>query len=198
MPDIRRFTPADTADLYEVCLRTGADGEDATGSYAVATILGEVYVGPYLAFEPDSAWVVEHEGRAAGYVLCAPDTAAFEARCAIDWWPALRERYPVGSFPAGSLDDEVTGIIHDPPHASTALIEHYPAHLHIDLVPEVQGHGLGGRLIRTLLDSLRARSVEGVHLGVSPANVRAIGFYEHLGFTIVEQTKGATVMGLRL
>ena len=198
MPLIRPFAPADTADLYDVCLRTGADGRDASGLYAVPTLLGEVYVGPYLALEPDSAWVVEHEGRAAGYVLGAPDTAAFEAACESDWWPALRERYPLGGFPEGSPDAEVVQAIHHPHRSAPWLAAAYPAHLHIDLVDSVQGLGLGGSLIGTLLGALRERGVTGIHLGVSPANVRAIGFYEHLGFTVVERLASATVMARRL
>ena len=34
----------------------------------------------------------------------------------------------------------------------------------------------------TLFEALRAGGSPGVHLGVSEANQRAIGFYEHLGF----------------
>jgi ribosomal protein S18 acetylase RimI-like enzyme len=40
----------------------------------------------------------------------------------------------------------------------------------------------------TLVDALRGRGVAGVHLGVDPANHRAIGFYRHLGFEYVPGT----------
>ena len=39
--------------------------------------------------------------------------------------------------------------------------EDYPAHLHIDLLPEVQGQGWGRLLIATLVDALRERGVAG-------------------------------------
>ena len=198
MPHIRPYESRDRDALYNVCLRTGDDGNDATGMFTVPTILGEVYVGPYLEFEPNSAWVVDDNGTAAGYVLCAPDTAAFETRCESEWWPTLRERYPVGSFSAGSPDEEVVGIIHHPHRADAALLVQYPAHLHIDLAPEMQSLGLGGALIRQLLSSLEARGIPGVFLGVASGNSRAIGFYEHLGFATLGHADGTTTMGKKL
>ena len=38
-------------------------------------------------------------------------------------------------------------------------------------------------MIETELDALRRAGVKGVQLGVSPTNIRAKTFYEHLGFT---------------
>jgi len=198
MPQIRAFSPADADALYEVCLLTGADGDDATAQYSVPTLLGEVYVGPYLALEPEWAWVVEHEGGVAGYILGTPDTTAFEERCEREWWPALRERLPLGTFAAGSPDADVAGLIHEPLRAPPAVVRDYPAHLHIDLLPHVQGHGLGGSLMGTLFEALRARKVPGIHWGVSPTNVRAVGFYEHLGFEVLHRDPHVILMGSRL
>ena len=195
---IRPFQPGDTADLYRVCLRTGDAGEDATGLYADPALLGEVYVGPYLALEPQAALVVDADGVASAYALCAPDTAAFQLRCAQEWWPPLRARYPLGSFPAGSPDDELVRVIHDPPRADPGLLEDYPAHLHIDLLPAVQGRGLGGALMRDLLDARTREGVPGIHLEVATGNTRAIGFYRHLDFTTLRVAGDTMIMGLRL
>jgi ribosomal protein S18 acetylase RimI-like enzyme len=198
MPLIRPYRPEDRDALYDVCLRTGDDGGDATSLYRDPHLLGEVYVGPYLEFEPDWAWVVEGDAAVAGYILCAPDTPTFERRCDRDWWPALRGRYPLGAVAAGTADAGVVDLIHDPPRAADALLEHYPAHLHVDLAPEVQGLGLGGALMTVLLDSLRTHGAPGIHLGVSAGNPRAIGFYEHLGFEVLSSSAGGATMGLRL
>jgi ribosomal protein S18 acetylase RimI-like enzyme len=78
-----------------------------------------------------------------------------------------------------------------------SLIERYPAHLHIDLLPRVQGHGNGRRMIDVLVAALQAADVPGVHLGVAAANTRAIGFYEHVGFRTLHAGDGGHVMGLR-
>ncbi|MFB8230730.1 GNAT family N-acetyltransferase [Cellulosimicrobium sp. NPDC055967] len=193
-----RTTDPDEVDrLYEICLRTGASGADATALYTDPRLLGEVYLGAYLALEPSLAFVVEVDGVAAGYVLGARDTTAFEARSEREWWPPLRERYPLGSFPEGSRDEALVRQIHRPHRTDPSVLRDYPAHLHVDLLPAAQGGGNGRRLMDALFDALRAAEVKGVHLGVAEDNVSAIGFYEHLGFTRLDVPEGL-VLGLRL
>lgn len=74
----------------------------------------------------------------------------------------------------------------------------YPAHLHIDLLPEAQGGGNGSRLIHTLLGALRSRGVHGVHLGVGKANAGAVGFYRHLGFEVLAEDPNSFTLGMKL
>jgi ribosomal protein S18 acetylase RimI-like enzyme len=183
---IRTAVPEDREALYEICRLTGDAGEDASALYDDPNLLGEVWVGPYLALEPDLSFVAVDGSGVAGYVLGAADTAAFEAACERKWWPSRRERHP--EPPASgdlSPDQELHRWIHDPPPTPDAVLAEYPAHLHIDLHPRIQGQGVGRRLVDTLVDALRARRVAGVHLGVDAANHRAIGFYTHLGFELM-------------
>src|SRR5690606_5316424 len=139
----RTTDPAEVDRLYEICLRTGASGADATALYADPRLLGEVYLGAYLALEPGLAFVVEADGVAAGYVLGARDTAAFEARTEREWWPALRERYPLGTFPADSRDEALVQQIHRPHRTHAAILGPSPSHLPVDLLPAAPGGGHG-------------------------------------------------------
>ncbi|MEK8227444.1 hypothetical protein NKG05_17075 [Oerskovia sp. M15] len=157
--------PAEVDRLYDICLRTGADGGDATASYRDPRLLGEIYLGAYLALEPDLAFVVDDGTGAIGYVVGTRDTRAFEERCEREWWPSLRDRYPLDTFPAGTADRHLVTTMHNPSAADPALLGPYPAHLHVDLLPEAQGGGNGRRLLETLFDALRERDVTGVHLG---------------------------------
>ncbi|MBD5786079.1 GNAT family N-acetyltransferase [Cellulosimicrobium terreum] len=190
--------PAEVDRLYDICLRTGESGLDATDLYDDPRLLGEVYLGAYLALEPDLAFVLDDAGRAAGYVLGARDTAAFEATCEREWWPALRERYPLGSFPPGSRDEALVRQVHAPYTTDPTVVAEHPAHLHVDLLPTAQGGGNGRRLLGTLFDALRVAGVPGVHLGVARDNESAVGFYRHLGFTELSGSEGGLTLGLRL
>ncbi|MGH8825051.1 MAG: GNAT family N-acetyltransferase [Jiangellaceae bacterium] len=195
---IRPARAGDRDRLYEVCLRTGASGQDATTRYADPLLPGHVYVGPYLALEPDLAFVLDEDGDATGYVLGARDTIEFERRCEQDWWPTLRKRYP--DPPVGrswTPDESLCHLIHHPPSTDPAVAADYPAHLHVDLLPRAQGSGNGRRLVEHLLSHLRAVGVHGVHLGVGAENERAIGFYHHLGLRTVRREPGALLMGMR-
>jgi ribosomal protein S18 acetylase RimI-like enzyme len=191
---IRPFRPGDERVLYDICLRTGASGADASGTYLDPNLLGEVYVGPYLRLTPALALVAEDEHGVAGYVLGVADTRAFEKACEREWWPALRARYPLGAFPPNSPDDRLVRLIHGPPEASEDVVERYPAHLHIDLLPRLQGRGFGRRLLEALFANLLAAGAPAVHLGVGLANRRAIGFYERMGFAVVHSYADSQVM----
>lgn len=180
MVHIRPYRPADLDALYEICLRTGAAGSDATGLVEDPRLFGELFAAPYGVFEAEHAFMLDDDGRAIGYVLGALDTLAFEARCEAEWWPRLRDRHPLR--PDGArLDDLLIHLVHHRSLPSAEILEPYPSHLHIDLLPEAQAGGWGRQLMATLLDALRADGSPGVHWGVSSSNERAIGFYRHLG-----------------
>ena len=188
-PEIRPFRPGDEAALMEVCLRTGHAGSDASDLFADGNLVGTIWCMPYLVLEPELASVVSLAGgEPSGYVLGALDSAAFHAAAAARYWPAVRERYPIDSFPADSMDALLVHLIHDRSHSAgsdaddAALLAGYPSHLHIDLLPELQGRGLGRRLIERLVDQLAGMGSPGVHLGVSKDNTRAIAFYRRTGF----------------
>jgi ribosomal protein S18 acetylase RimI-like enzyme len=69
----------------------------------------------------------------------------------------------------------------------------YPAHLHIDLLPQWQGLGWGRGLISALLAGLRTAGVPRVHLGMAVTNVSARAFYDRLGFTEIPVPGATTV-----
>ena len=78
-----------------------------------------------------------------GALLGALDTVAFEARCESAWWPALRARYPL-QLDGTRLDDLLVHLLHHRTRTSSWILDEYPSHLHIDLLPQitaVTGHG---------------------------------------------------------
>jgi ribosomal protein S18 acetylase RimI-like enzyme len=187
---------ADLAGAYRVCLGTADSGADASGIYSDPDLVGHVYVGPYLAAEASIASVVADETGVAGYMLGALDTRAFAAWCEENWWPGLRKRYPLGS--ASGADAQLVALIHSPDTLPNAIVDEYPSHLHIDLLPRAQGIGLGRTLIDGFRNQLVDRGSRGVHLVVGADNASAIAFYTHLGFEELEVFPGAIAMGMRL
>ncbi len=204
-PEIRQARPDDEAALYDICLRTGDAGADGSQIFADdPDALGRIFVGPYLAFEPGLAFVLEDAGGVCGYVLGALDSRTFYARYDAEWRPALCARYPMppGDPSGWTRVEEVHSWYHASGHFSPEPYDEWPSHLHIDLLPRVQRRGYGRRLVETLTARLREAGSPGVHLGVRPANGGAIAFYRRLGF--VELTRrghghGATLyMGRRI
>lgn len=182
MPIIRDYRADDLEALYDIALRTGNSGADASALFKSPELPSIVYVAPYVAFEPELVVVLEDEAGVAGYCLGTLHTSDFEHMLERRWWPELQERYPLaidGSHRHWLKGDEdIIRLIHEPPHSPDRITELYPSHLHINLLPRVQGRGSG----RKLLDAWQSRAWEfgsvGFHLGVNASNLRAIGFYE--------------------
>jgi ribosomal protein S18 acetylase RimI-like enzyme len=183
--EIRLYRPADRADVYNVCVRTAAAGGDATGIYSSDDLMPDVFAGPYLAFQPDLAFVVDVGDRVAGYVIAAADTRAFVERVRQEWVPTFASKYPEPS----PTDAPIVAMGVDPERMLVPEVDEYPAHLHIDLLPELQGQGCGRALIDTLRAELARRGIPGLHLTMDPANLPARAFYDRLGF--VELPSGA-------
>ncbi|MEV4317386.1 GNAT family N-acetyltransferase [Actinocrispum sp. NPDC049592] len=197
MSHIRAARPDDRDALYEICLRTADAGEDATSQYDDPEVVGHIFVGPYAVFEPSLAFVVEDDEGVAGYAVGARDSRAFEALLEREWWPALRERYP-SPGPADRADHAMIQGFHQPHVADSALLAEFPSHLHINLLPRLQGQGMGGKIMHTLFDALREQGSPGVHLQVWRQNERAIGFYRHIGFVELGSEPDGFTYGYRL
>ena len=199
MSRLRPYRAPDCDAVYDVCVRTGAAGEDATHLLRDPSLLGHVYAGPYLALAPELASVVEDGEGVGGYILGAADTAAFEDRLEREWWPALRRRYPAGQTAGDAvLDDRLIALIHSPARTRADVVAAYPSHLHIDLLPRLQRQGWGRRLIDTLVGRLRATGSHGVHLGVAAANTKAQAFYRAVGFSELDDDGVAVTFAMPL
>ena len=183
---IRGYEPGDLDDLYRICLLTADGGTDGTRLYREPQLPGEIYAAPYAIFQPSLAFVAEDHSGVGGYIVAALDTTAFDDRLERDWWPALRRRYPEPSAQeaAALSQSEQYAIhnIHHPWHTDANLTRAYPSHLHINLLPRLQGRGLGRRLVDTLVARLREQGSPGLHLMVGRGNERAPEFYRHVGF----------------
>ena len=152
---IRRYRPADRDAVYQVCLQTGDSGADATARYCDPRLLGDVFVGPYVALQPELAFVLDDGAGAEGYVLGALDSAAFALECERSWWPELREHYRDAPVADGMSDGFALSWIRQPPPVP-ATVDEFPSHLHIDLLPRWQSGGWGRRLIVRLCVELTA------------------------------------------
>lgn len=185
MAQIRPYEPGDLEALYDICLATGDSGQDGTALYADPRLVGEVYAAPYGVLQPDLAFVVEDDLGVAGYVIGTEDTRAFEARLEAEWWPRLRTLHP---DPRGTpredrtRDQQRAAQIHRPFPEPEALVAGWPAHLHINLLPRLQGQDLGRAMIDTWLEAVAAKGVRGVHLGCDAVNHRALRFYDTYGW----------------
>lgn len=197
---LRLAEPGDRAACYAVCLATGDSGRDATHLHADPEALGNVYVGAYLAFEPEFALVLEDAAGVCGYALAALDTRDFQRRYVEEWLPPLRALRPAPGGPASrwSRDEQLWHLYHHPELFVPEPYADHPSHLHVDLLPRAQGRGLGREMMAELLARLTRRGSPGVHLAMAADNQRAAAFYAKLGFRELARSGDAIYLGRRL
>ncbi|APZ53311.1 GNAT family N-acetyltransferase [Salipiger abyssi] len=196
MTRIRPVRPEDIDALYAISLATGFEGGDASHLYDDPALMGHIYSAPYAALCPELALVVEDDAGVAGFVVGTADTLGWQERLERDWWPALRRRYPdPAEFPAPERtpDQRRAFMIHHPEAPPVTVTDHYPAHLHMNLLPRLQGAGLGTRLFADWRRLAEAQRAGGVHVGVNRANARALGFWRKMGFRDLGYAEGRTL-----
>jgi len=198
--NIRRCEPRDEVGAYDVCLRTGDNGDDASHAFDDPKALGHIYVGPYLKLEPDLAFVLEDPQGVCGYALGALDSKKFYAAHRTRWLPELRQRCaePAGDPRQWTRTQKVYFEYYHPDIFLPDPYEPYPSHLHIDLLPRAQGRGLGKEMMKVLLAELAARGSPGVHLGMGATNARAERFYRRLGFRELARVNDVLYLGKRI
>jgi GNAT superfamily N-acetyltransferase len=203
-PAIRRAVISDIPYLYEICLKTGNSGKDASDLFYDPYVIGQFYAAPYLVFPQSICFVAENEFRPQGYIVAVPDTIAFRQWMDDVWLPPLRKRYPL-PFPPERIRSEneknILSLFHQYQYPvytdDKPWFRDYPAHLHIDLLPALQGKGCGRLLMNSLCKELAQQGIPGVHLGVNINNRGAIAFYQKTGFTVLQEEQWGLTMGKR-
>ena len=203
--NIRAARPADQAAAYYVCLKTGDHGKDGEPFYREdPDALGRIFVGPYLAYEPELSLVLEDGQGVCGYAFGAFDSRTFYHRYEWEWRPRLCAEFPMpsGDPAKWTRAQTVHTWYHRPDYFTPEPYAAYPSHMHIDLLERVRGRGFGRQMMEQVMDKLRQRGSPGAHLGVSVLNTPALGFYAKLGFRelirVGTPTDGCIYMGRKL
>lgn len=185
---IRPFEEKDKENVRFVCLNSeGPCKMTADESYYILT----TYCNYYIENEGHNCFVAANEeDEAVGYIICTENFDAFREIFIRDYIPRLDENLEVW----GGNARKMAG-------TSFRLQEKYkddfPAHLHIDLLPEFQRKGIGHMLVNTLKEHLHGKGVPGVMLTVGAKNEVGQGFYNKYGFEFLEQSGDDVAFGLR-
>ncbi len=182
---VRPYEEKDKENVRFVCLNS--EGPCKSSKRAREFTLS-VYCDYYIENEPENCFVAADEnGTAVGYVICTEDFDIFKEKFVNGYYTRL------GKWEFRRRKSALRSII---PHEKYK--QNYPAHLHIDVLPEYQRTGLGHRMTDALLEHLRSKNVKGIMLTTWIKNEKGRGFYEKYGFTLLEEMKNCAVYGLKL
>ena len=195
---IRSYKSADTSAVYEICLKTGNSGQDATHLFSDPLVLGHLYVGPYMEFEPQSVFILEDDQGPCGYIMGVLDSQTYYQWMHSEWLPKIRVDYkkPTGNPDTWDETEKITNLLFHP--VSQRLLPDFPSHLHIDLLSRAQGKGQGKLMMDRFIDYLRYNKIPGVHLELSSKNDRAFNFYRKYGMQELDRDNESIIMGYYL
>jgi ribosomal protein S18 acetylase RimI-like enzyme len=189
MDGIRRYEPGDRAVVRAICHAT-AYGDGSHAQPIDPRLFTDLMTRYHTDFAADALWVSELRGRVVGYLAgCFDGRAQRNAML----WPIV---------PAGVAMAVARGLLFRSalwrlaaavPYflaaewravrgAPRSSLDGYPAHLHINLLPEARGRGVGERLVKAFLAEAGRRGLPGVHVTVLEENRAARRFFEKLGF----------------
>ena len=172
MVTIRKYEEKDYENVRFVCLNS--EGPDEAPDHDTGVFILDTFCNYYIENEPENCFVADDDGRAVGYIICAENYDKFKA--------VFDEKYLPRSKQFG---EERYGWAYNAYNAQAKFKDEYPAHLHIDILPEYHRMGLGGKLVAALRENLASKGIEGVCLTCGPKNERAVNFYKKRGFTLL-------------
>ena len=180
----------DIPELERICLLTADSGKDGTHLYSDKALVGQIYLTPYVLFDPSCCFVAKLDGKIVGYIVGCYDSKAFYKYLNNEFLPSIRNKFTTAITQS---DKNIVSMIQNGVEA-----EFYPqaqAHLHIDILPEGQHMGLGRKLIDTFTQNLKNHQINSVYLGVGAKNTNAQAFYKKMGFlTFIEKAWGLVLI----
>lgn len=195
--NIRAFHPSDIPHIMEICLRTSDNGRDGGAEFRDPYMVGQIYALPYLIHSSGICFSACINQEPKGYILGTENSREFYSWMEDEFLPPLRERYPEDMDAPSESEKHILSRIHSD-RKSVEFDRKFPAHLHIDLLPQIQGMGAGKELINRYLQELSSRNIPGCYLVVSEENTRALQFYLHIGFEEHSRMPGAVKMVRKL
>ena len=185
MVEIKRYEEKYKEDVRFVCCNS--DGP-CDWSEKKRHIILTTYCDYFIEKEGHNCFVaVDENDKAVGYILCAENYDKFKKIFKKEYLPRLK-KYTVSDRIAAVLSTFIQAM----------LRKKYPAHMHIDILPEYQRMGLGHRLMDALCENLRKKGVKGVCLTMFANNEKGGNFYRKYGFTLLKTFFSTAIFALEL
>lgn len=185
---IRPYEEKDKENVRFICLNSEGECKmtETEQKYILTT-----YCDYFIEQEGRNCFVaVDENDRAIAYIICAEDYDAYKKIFDEKYIPRLDEDMVVWGFNARKGADGSAKL-------QGKHKKDFPAHLHIDVLPEYHRQGIGHRLVDTLSAHLKAKEICGVMLTVGAANERGQAFYNKYGFEFIEKDGDDVAFGLR-
>ncbi len=180
---IRKYEQRDFENVRYTCLNSDEIADEGE----LAEFVLNTFCDYYLEHEPYNCFVLDCDGRAVGYIICTEDYDSYKEIFDRDYLPRNE-----------NLDEGLYKWACESTLLQKKYKSDYPAHLHIDILPEYQRQGWGGKLLEVLFEHLKSKGINGVMLTAGSENVKGGNFYQKYGFEKLEQAGTDIAYGMKL
>jgi GNAT superfamily N-acetyltransferase len=187
---IRPYGSHDRDAIRHIYAETAFFGEPVEAYFDDRELYGDLGIDPYLNRCADYIFVADDGDAIAGYVLGSPTGDVGNRQWTLRMLPIVLLRLAAGRYRVGRKT--LTHALAETTAAMRGELleirsDEYPANLHINLLPQYRGQGLGSALMRAYLDNLRNHGIAGVHVVSSDRNGAALRMYERFGFKVLAE-----------
>ncbi|MCR5485218.1 MAG: GNAT family N-acetyltransferase [Clostridiales bacterium] len=185
--------PYDWKDRDRVRLICIATSDIKVRSESKRQYILSLYCDYYIEKEPESCFVAVDkndetgEETVVGYILATCDCERYVKGFMKDYMPKIKHISKLLAFTAKGEA-----------YVYSRYATFFPAHLHIDILPEYRRMGVGTALINALKELLTQKRIKGVMLIVGVKNQAGISFYKKCGFSSLGKIGQGFAMGLDL
>ena len=197
--EIRQVNKVDEQALVEICY--------ITGDNTLKRIFPDPYLFSYfwclyyLRHEPEGCFVaVDNEkNKVIGYIMSTSDTINQEEDFIVKMKPLIKLRMKEIKLRTLSSRIYAHFIIHKSlSKKRKKMLESFPAHLHINILPNYQRQGIGYRLMQSLEKFLKENNIQGFHLEVGAKNTLGINFYTKYGLESISKNRLTIIYAKKL
>ena len=193
---IRLYQPSDLSSVRAICCDTADRGNPIDSLFPDREVFADLLMRYYTVYEPHALWVAQEEGgQVVGYLTGCLNNYRYGR---LMMWSVI-PRTVVKAIRHGALRSLLTwrwaragwSTWLRQKHRAGISLSNYPAHLHVNLLPDFRGQHIGQALVLRFLQQAHEVGVGGVHAAVRGDNLSSCRFFERLGFSEVGRTSTA-------
>lgn len=187
---VRPYRPEDREAVRRIYADTAFFGEPVEAYFDDRELFADLGINAYLDHFPDYVFVASEADNIVGYILGCPSGDSGIRAYTVASLPRLllgvaRKRYRLGQKTIAYALANLQAVLHgELLEVRSAL---YPANLHVNVVAEARGRGLGASLLSTYLEKLRSENIAGVHLVTTELNQAAVRLFRRHGFELLAE-----------
>jgi ribosomal protein S18 acetylase RimI-like enzyme len=189
---LRAYQDSDRAAICRICCETGFLGGPVDPLFQDRELFAELFTRPYLDCEPECALIAQVDERIVGYLLGSlrRDFDFIQLRTGFKTAAKMALRLATGRYTHHPRSRKfvrwlfTAGLWEQPKHPRSA------AHLHLDILPEYRGRGIGRRLWENYEGRLRSAKVSRCYGAFfSHPKRRPEAAYVRYGFSVFDRRR---------